>query len=441
MDIILDKKSATQASIKVKLIEADYQPKVEEKIKEYSKKANIKGFRPGKVPAGVIRRMYGKGILVEEINSILSGSLRKYIEDEKLEILGEPLPNHEAADKIDWDSQKDFEFEYDLGLVDDFKVSLDKKVTQYNIKVDDKILDETIANVAKQNGTTEQPDESAATDSLLGKLKSEDGAIERDAYIVITDLEKTEGKKFIGLKKGDTVEFTMEKAIKDAEKKAQMLGMNTEDAQAIKGKFSYTVDNITRTIPAEMNQDFFDKVFGKDAVKDEEAFREKVRSTVEENYQRETENLLNRDIQKTLIEHTKIELPDEFLKRWLKASNEKVTDEDIAKEYDLYTNDLRWNLIKNKIASENEIKVEHTDIMEETKSMIREQFGAMGMSEQLEANLDSFADNYLKAEDGKNYMKIFEQLRDKRVLEVIRGKIEIKSKNTDLDGFRKAVEN
>lgn len=441
MDIILDKKSATEASIKVTLIESDYQPKVEEKIKEYSKKAQVKGFRPGKVPAGIIKKLYGKGILVEEINNLLNEKLRSYITDEKLDILGEPLPNEEKAKNIDWENQKDFEFEYELGLVDNFKAELSNKikVTKYQIKVDAKLIDETISNIAKQNGTTLTPDTIQVGDTIFGTLVGAD-VEEKDTYIKTDELEKATAKLFVDKKIGDAVEFTIEKAFKENTPKANLLGQSEEDAKGVKGKFTFTIDRINRTEPAEINQEFFDRVFGKDAVADEKAFREKVKTTIEENYQRETESLLNRDIQKTLTEQFKIALPDTFLKKWLKASNSEVTDDAIAKEYDLYTKELRWNMISNQIAKENDIKVEHEEIIAKTKDMIRLQFGSMGMSEQLEANLDAFADNYLKAEKGENYYKMHEQARNEKLMAFIKDKIEIKTKETDLEGFKKAVE-
>lgn len=444
MDISLDKKSATQALIKINLKEADYQPQVQEKIKEYSKKANIKGFRPGKVPPGMIKKMYGKSILVEEINQLLSQSLSNYIKENDIQLLGEPLPDAEAAANIDWDNQKEFEFQYEIGLVDDFEVEVsDKvKVNKYTIKVDDKNLNETLDNVREQHGTTETVEESKAGDILEGTLTQKDGDIEQQAVLPLKDVEKKEAKKFEGLRKGDTVTFAIEKALKDDAVKAQLLSKQPEEVQDLKGEFTLEVSEVKRTTPAEMNQELFDKVFGKDAVKSEEEFTNKVKDTIAENYNRETENLLNRDIQNTLVENTKFDLPDDFLKRWLLQSNEgKVTAEQIEKEYDLYTKDLRWNLIKNKIAAKNDFEVKHEDVMEHTKNMIKEQFGAYGMSEQLEGNMDSFANNYLQGENGENYMKVHEQIRTERVLEHVKDTIKITEKKVDLDGFKKAVDN
>jgi trigger factor len=445
LDITLNKKDNTNASIKIILNEADYQPNVEQKIKEYRKNANIKGFRPGKVPASYIKKLYGKSVLVEEINSLLSKSLTDYIKENDLKILGEPIPNQEDAAKIDWDNQKDFEFEYTLGLVDEFDIKLDDKfkVEKYTIEVTDKVMKETMDNLTKQHGDTESVEESKAEDSLEGKLSTVDGEVQEKVILPIEDAEKKAQKQFVGVKKGVEVKFDIEKTFKSAEAKSRLLGQNETDANAASGEYILTVSDIKRTKPAEINQDLFDKVFGKDTVKTREEFDQKVKETIAENYDRETENLLNRDLLDKLVEKTKFELPDEFLKNWLLLSNEgKVTQEQIEKEYDLYTKDLRWNLIKNKVAEANQddIKVEHTDVMEYTKNMIAEQFGQYGMSDQLGENMDSFAQNYLQGENGENYRKVYEEMLNKRVLDFIKDKISIKDKKVDLDGFKKAVD-
>jgi trigger factor len=445
LDITLNKKDNTNASIKIILNEADYQPNVEQKIKEYRKNANIKGFRPGKVPASYIKKLYGKSVLVEEINSLLSKSLTDYIKENNLKILGEPLPNQEDAAKIDWDNQKDFEFEYTLGLVEEFEIPLNDKfkVEKHTIEVTDKVMKETMDNLTKQHGDTESVEESKAEDTLEGKLSTADGEVQEKVVLPIEDAEKKAQKQFVGAKKGDEIKFDIEKTFKSAEAKSRLLGQNETDADAASGEYILTVSDIKRTKPAEINQELFDKVFGKDAVKTREEFDKKIKETIAENYDRETENLLNRDLVDKLVEKTKFDLPDEFLKNWLLLSNEgKITQEQIDKEYDLYTKDLRWNLIKNKIAEANQddIKVEHTDVMDYTKKMIAEQFGAYGMADQLGENMDSFAQNYLQGENGENYRKVYEEMLNKKVLDFIKEKVSIKEKKVDLDGFKKAVD-
>jgi trigger factor len=442
LDITINKKDSANATIKIILNEADYQPNVEKKIKDYGKKANIKGFRPGKVPASYIKKLYGKSLLVDEINQLLSKSLNDYIKENDLQILGEPVPNKEKADAVDWDNPKVLEFEYDLGLVEEFELKLDEKVKidKYIIEVDKKVIKETVDNLLEQYGDAESVEESAVGDTLEGKLSSADNEQQERVVLPINDLEKKTQKKFIGLKKDQEVKLEIDKIFSSEEAKQRFLGQNegvsTETVQ------TFTILDVKRTTPAKINQDLFDKVFGKDTVKSEEEFHGKIKETMAENYNRETENLLGRDIQNMLVEKTKINLPDEFLKNWLLLSNEgKITQEQIDSEYDLYIKDLRWNLIKNKIAGNNEeLKVEHPDIMEHTKNLIKEQFGAYGMSDQLENNLDSFANNYLQGEKGENYRKVFEELLNKKVMDHVKGQITVKEKKVDLEGFKKAVE-
>ena len=226
MDITLDKKDSNVASIKVKLNEADYQSKVNEKIKDYSKKAQIKGFRQGKVPQGLIKKMYGKSILVDEINHMVGHAIQDYIRDNELKILGEPIPNQQQIESVDWDNQVDFEFEYNIGLVDDFKVDLTKKVkvTEYEIDVNDKVIDQTIDDVRSQFGKMTNPEVSEEGDLLYGTLTQEGTDFSHDTTFDPSVLTKTNAKKFVGKKKGDVIALDLGKLFKE---KSQQFRKNT----------------------------------------------------------------------------------------------------------------------------------------------------------------------------------------------------------------------
>ena len=441
MDITLDKKTATEASIKITLNEADYQPKVEEKIKEYRKKANIKGFRPGKVPESMIRKMYGKPILVDEVNNLLSTSVTNYIKENKIRVLGDPLPNIQEAEKVDWDNQKEFTFTYDIGTAGDFSFDLSEnvKVEAYEIEVDDKVMEETLDNLKKQFGEMENPETTEAGDMIYADLKSEDGSFEHTGLIAIDEIEEKEQKKFIGLKKEDTVTFDIQKTFKDESGISRATGKNAEEAKELSGNYTITVKNINRRKPAELNQELFDKIFGKDAVSSEEEFIQKVKETISENYNREAENYTNQKIQDTLLENTSIELPDEFLKRWLVVANQgKVTPADVEREYDMYTRDLRWNLIMNRVTEENEVKVENEEVMAKVKEMINQQLASSGMPG-MEEHLDTFAQNYIQGENGQNYMKVYNQVHAEKVMEIVKNKISLNKKKVTADEFRKSL--
>ncbi|HEX5170641.1 MAG TPA: trigger factor [Cyclobacteriaceae bacterium] len=444
MEISLDKKSNTEGLIKIKLTEGDYQPHVEEKVKDYARKANIKGFRPGKVPTGVIKRMFGKSILVDEINHILSHKLSDYIKDNNIKILGDPLPNNEKAGSIDWDAQKDFEFEYEIGMVDDFKYELsDKvKVKSYPIEVDQKVIDETITDLKKRFGKVNYPETSDVQDNLFGDLSEKDGEFRKEyAFISVEQVEKNEQKKFIGLKKEDEVEFDLEKIFSDDEAKARLLGLTAEEAKDKKGKYIFKVSTVSRVEPAELNIEFFDRVFGKDAVKTEEEFINKVRETIGDNYKRESDHFLEHNIEDHFVANTKINLPESFLKHWLKNTSEgKVTDDVLDKEFEAYKRGLLWDIVKNKIAEDNKITVEADEVKNKAKELIVAQFGGQAFAEQIQDRLDGIADNYLANENGQNFMKLYQQLRNEKILTHIKQNINVSEKKVSVDEFKKIVE-
>ncbi len=445
MEITLDKKNGTEGLIKIKIKEADYQPKYEEKIRDASRKANIKGFRAGKVPAGMIKKMFGKSILVEEINHMLSHKLTDYIKENNLRIIGEPLPNHEKANTINWDNQKDFEFEYQIGIAEDFKYDLSSKVKikSYPIEVDEKGVNETISDLTKRFGKAEYPETSEATDNLFGGLTptEEDGFKNETAVIDITKVVKKEQSKFVGLKKGEEVSFEINKIFDKDSDVATLLDVSEEIAKKAKGKYTLKIENISRVEPSAINQELFDRVFGKDSVTDEESFKAKVKETVSQNYKRESDYFLEHSIEDHFIKNTTVNLPEDFLKNWLKATSDgKVTDEVLAKEFDAYTRTLKWDLIKNKIAEDNKINVETDEVKARAKEVILSQFGGAAFAEQLGDKLDAITDNYLSHENGQNFMRIYNQLRNDKIVKHIRENITVVDKAVSVDEFKKIVQ-
>lgn len=439
MDIVLEKKDTTNGTIKVNLKETDYQAKVAEKLKEYSKKANIKGFRPGKVPTSLIQKMYGKSIMVDEINNLLSSSLNNYIKENKLPIIGDPLPDTEKAAKIDWETQKEFEFNYKIGLVAEFKcdVSDKVKIPKYQIQIDDKVVKETLENLRSQYGKMSNPEITEEGDAIYGELKEVNGDFTTNTLVPSNKIKKAEQKKFAGKAKDDKIEFDIEKTFEDTAVIAHITGLSLEEAKGKKGKFELTVTNINRTELAALDQEFFDKIFGKDKITTEEEFTRKLKDTIKENYDRESENMVSREIHDHYVNNTKIELPNEFLKKWLFITNEgKISEEQIEKEYDQYAGELKWSLIKNKIADENNIKVENDEILGKTKEMISQQFGNIAITEELQESFDKIADNYLKQDKGKNYMKMFEQVFFDKVLSLIKEKVSFQDKKITVEEFK-----
>ena len=440
MEILFDKKDAANASLTVKLTKEDYKSKVDHKIKDYTKKVSIKGFRPGKVPAAVVQKMYGKSLLVEEVSAILAQSINTYITENKLRLLGEPLPDNEATGIVVWSNDADYAFVYNLGLVPDFTVDLTAKtgLTAYDIEVNEKSVQETLENLKQQFGEMVDVETSSEGDFINGKLKEVAGTFESTTLLPTSKLAKSELKKFIGLKVGDTVSFDIQKAFdNDAAVIAHFTGASNEVAATMSGQFEFTVETVRHTKLPELNQELFDKVFGKDAVTSVEEFNIKLKETIVDNYNRESKSFLSRELQKVLVENTKIDLPSEFLKRWLLTTNEgKISQEQIETEFDYYAKELKWNLIQNQLAEKNNIKVENNEVLDKTKEMMRTQFGGMPLDAQMEEFLNKFADNYLKEEKGKNYIKIYEQIVHDKTMEHLLSNIKLATKKVNVEEFQ-----
>ncbi|WP_425637487.1 trigger factor [Algoriphagus yeomjeoni] len=439
MEITQDKHSANQALIKIKLNEADYQPKVDAKLKDFAKKSNIKGFRPGKAPLSMVKGMYGTSVLVEEINSILSESLNTYLKEQTFKILGDPLPQDQEA--IDWKTQKDFEFDYKIGFVENVDLTLDPKIkaTKYSIKVDDKLVNETLDNLKSQYGNSTNPEISEEGDHIYGDLKATEGSFEKTVSLDLTKITKKLAGKFVGLGKEAVVEFEAKDVKKGQWEEA--FGLSEEESADLDGTFTLTVKNINRKEIAEMNQEFFDKIFGPDQVSTEEEFITKVRETLQANYDKESKVFTEEELKKVLTDAAKVDLPETFLKEWLMIANEgKVTAEDIEKEFPIYAKQLTWSLISNEIATKHEVKAEHEEVIEKTKQMVREQFAASGLGAQMEDSMDMFVDNYLKGEEGQNYMNMLTSIQNEKVLAFALDKISVKEKDITIDEFKELLD-
>jgi trigger factor len=442
MDITLDRQKSNEGLIKIKLKEGDYQPQVSQKIKEYSKKAQIKGFRPGKVPFGLIKKMYGKSIMVDEINRMLSSSINNYIKEQDLKILGDPLPNLEKSQTIDWDHQKDFEFEYNIGLVDDFKYDLEKrKVTEFSIKLEPKAVEEEVETIRKNYGDRVDVEVSEASDILHGDLVEGSLDIENKVALPISQIEEKQQKKFLGKKVGDSIKFDISKAITDEAYRARLLGKSDQELEGVKiPEIELKVNEIKRIEPAELNQEFYDKLFGEGNIKSEQEFKEKIETYLKNTFNQDTENYLDHSIRKELVNATKMELPEAFLKRWLLATNEgKVNEEDIDQEFQGYAEEMKWNLILNRVAEDHEVNVENQEVVDRAKQMIAAQFAQSGLGDQMNEQLDAFADNYLKGNEGQNYLQVFNQVRSEKILKLIKEKIKIVKKEVNLEQFKKEV--
>ena len=442
MEISLSKTSETEGIIKVSLKGEDYQPAVDQKIKEYSKKVTLKGFRPGKVPLGLVRKMYGTSIKAEEINQLLSHKLMDYIRENDIKVLGEPIPNQEQHANLDWENQTEFELEYNIGMHTEFETNLSEsiKVDRYQVTVDNEEIDDMIANLRKQNGEKEDHDEVKEGDDV--SMLISDGAGEEIGRKTISLEEDVLSQEFlaklIGLKKGDEFEIAPQGISSEEDYVRYLLGEKHDTIVEQSDNIKVAVDESWAMLPAELNQELFDKAFGANMVTTEEELRAKFEENLDQEAQSAALHRLNLKVKETLLESISIEIPEEFMKNWLIATNESnLTKEQIDNDFHHYVKDLKWQLIVNKIARDHEVKVEHEDVMNAAKELIKQQFLMYGAGTGFpDEQLNEFADNYLKGQEGKNYQDTYRKVESEKIMDFIKSKISIEEKEISLKEFR-----
>lgn len=442
MEVLLNKKTDTEATLSVKITAEDYKTKVEKTLKDYSRKMNLKGFRPGKVPVQVVQRMYGKDILIEEVNTILGAAVSDYIRDNKLQVVGDPIMDRQKADAVDWAKQTEFEFDYDLGLATDFDLDSSQwsAVPSYNILAGGKELEDTLENLQAQFGDQIHAELSEEGDMLYGELSQ--GEFNTKTAIPFRQINEAVKDKFIGVAKDSTITFDIRETFADDKAIALLTGQKEDEVAGMTGEFEFKIEDITRKGKAEMNQEFFDKTLGLGKVDNEEDFKKEVLDIISENYNRESAAVLSRSVQDEIIEKTKIDLPDEFLKKWLFDINEgKFSMEAIEKDYNGFAQNLRWTLIKNKAADKAGITVEAEEIIAHTEAMVRAQFGMYGQDESMNDTIKRIAMNHL-TQDKKtdNYQKIFGEIMDEKIMGHFKTEATLDQKDVDVEEFKAIVE-
>ncbi|MDB0007360.1 trigger factor [Flavobacteriales bacterium] len=441
MNITQEKIDALNAKLKVQLSSEDYQEKVEAVIVNYRKTASIPGFRKGKVPMGQVKKMIGKSVLVDEVNKLLQEAIYKHITENKVEVLGNPLP---LTSEVDWDNATDFEFEYEMGLAPEFKVTLDKKskFDYLQIVADKKMVDHYVTDMAKRYGKMTQPEKSEKTDLMMGEFTQLDGegnalegGINHTSSVALDIIQDKKAQKaLVGLTDGDEVKLHITKDFSnDAH---HMLNIKKEELETLDADFTFKVNKISRMEPADMTQDLFDKVFGKDTVKSEKEFKAKVKEEVEKSFEGESDNKLKNDVILHLIKKTKLSLPDTFLKKWLVATNEQgLTEEQVEQEYEQYSKSLKWQLIENKIIKDNELEVKNEDVISHTKELIVSNFSQYGQPAPEDKKLEEIAVQVLGNEEERK--KVYNQLYDVKTMSLYKEKFSLKNKEVTYDEFVK----
>lgn len=445
MNITKEDVDALNAVLKIQIAPEDYETTVVDVLKEQRKNVQMPGFRSGKVPFGMIKKMYGKAVLADEINKLLSKTINSYITENSLEVLGNPLPQDDNNPK-ELDLGLAFEFSYDLGLAPQFDVNLSEKdkFDYFRIAVDEPLIDKYVNDLAKRYGKVGQAEVSNDIDLVQGDFieldesgEIKEGGIMHTSTISLEYVEDEDSRKsLVGLKVEDTVVLDPDKISRGVADKAAMLGIEKDQAETLTSNFRFRVKNINTMAPADLDQELFDKVFGPGTVDSVEGFRSKVSEQLAQMLEQDADRKLRRDVSDALIEKLKLELPNEFLKRWLMASSEgKFTAEQLESDYENYAKGLKWQLIENKIIKENDVKVEPEDALSRAKELLARQLMQYGQTDFDDEALSNAAQQLLtKEEDAKN---IYTQLFDEKILSLFKERLKLKDKEVGFDEFVK----
>ena len=449
MNITTENIDDLNAILKVKIEKADYEDKVETVLKDYRKKATIKGFRPGMVPIGLIKKMYGRAVQIDEINKVVTENIQKYITDEKLEILGDPLSKADEQDKIDFDTQQDFTFSFELGLTPVFELKLSKKnkVNQYDIIVDEKMRSQYLENYTRRYGELKKTEQIEEKDVVKGRIEAidengnvipEGPSVEETSLGIDIIKDKKIKKEFIGKNIHDTIDFDLKKAFPNDTEIAGILHKKKEEVADLGANYRFTVNEISRFYPAELGKELFHKVFGEGVINSEEEFMKKIEEEIVANLKRESDFKLMMDIKNMTMEKTDFQLPEEFLKKWLLRVNEKSTAEQIEKEFDSFRKDLKWQLIRNKVARDNEVKISEEELQKEAENITRYQFQQYGLFYTTDEQIANYAKETLKRdEDAK---RIADKMLDEKVILLIKELVKLEDKSVTTEEFNKLFE-
>ncbi len=408
MNITKESIDSLNAVLRVQLEPQDYKPKVDETLKKYQRTATIPGFRLGHVPAGMIKKMYGKSVLVEEVEKLINESVGRYIYDNNIPMLGSPLPKMSETER-QWEEGNNFEFLYEIALAPEFEVKIDNdKVPYYVLKVDDKMVDEDIADLRRRYGKFSNPDVSEEEHILYGEFEELDdaGNVKEGGNKTKTTValemikDALERKKFLGLKKDEAITFNPMQTLGNETEVSAMLKV-AKDSPALNSNYKFTIQTINRVDKADLNQEFFDKIYGNDTVKNEEEFRAKTHEGIAKMMEVESDRKLKKDLRNKITEELNIPLPDDFLKRMLRAEHkekETISDEQFNHEYHHVAEDLLWSLIVGKIGKNNNLTVTEDEVKLAAKQLVYQQFAQYGMHDLEESRLDELATTYLKDE-------------------------------------------
>ena len=438
MNITKENIDALNAVIKVAIVADDYRAKVDQMLSDYRKKADIPGFRKGHVPMGMIKKQYEKSIMIDEVNKLLQDSLNKFLTEEKIDILGNPIPKIEKD--FSWDSEV-FSFEFELGLAPQFEVDLTskKKVTQYVISADDALIDKEVENLQSRYGKMSAVDVIKDKTNVTGTFVNEEQQIENKSTINLSDLKgKANLKKFVGNKVGDVIELKTKGLFSDDHKLEGALGLSNDQIHGLDIKVSFTIEETTEIELADLDQELFDKLFTDGSVKTVSELRKKIQEDAEKQFQQQADQQLLNSVTEYLIDNTSFDLPSAFLQKWLATVGEKeLTPEQAVEEYNKSEKGLRYQLIQEKIIKDNDIKLDYEELKEYAKGFIRSQMAQFGNMNPEDAELDDIANRILTNQEEAK--KLQDQLLSQKLMTFYKEKMTFKTKKVTYEGFIKEV--
>ena len=434
MQVTRENKDALNAVLNVQIVAEDYKVQVDKILKDYRKNANVPGFRKGLVPMGMIKKQYGKAVVIDEVNKILQDSVGKYIQDEKLDVLGNPLPV--VQENIDWNGSE-FNFKFELGFASDFKVDLDKLkgLNNYKVIVDDELVQKQVEDFASRYGNVVPQEEIAENSNVAGSVIEAGNEEAVSSTVAVADLKgKRNLNKFIGKKVGDVVALKTKSLFEDEAKLANLLGKKVEEIKDLETEVSFTVTEVSTIENHEINQELFDKIYGPASVDSEDAFRARIKEDAEKVYVGETDRHFLNQVTDKLINETEIELPKEFLAKWLKSVAENpMTDEEAVAEFEKSEKGLKYQLIEGKLFADNGLQLTFEDIKASAATMIKAQMAQFGQAGMGEKEVEDIVMRVLQNQE--EYNRISEQVKMEKLSALYKEKVKAKAKELTFDKF------
>jgi len=438
MNITRENIDELNAIVKVEIAKDDYSEKVDKILKDYKKNANIPGFRKGHVPMGMVKKQYGQAVLVDEVNKLLQDALNKYLTEEKLDVLGNPLPKEK--ENFNW-NQDNYSFEFELGLTPQFDVNLKTKkpITHYNIVAGEEMIKNQITHIQKQYGKLISKEVAEEGDVVAGTFTNEEENIDNLGTISLDQLKgKKNINKLVGAKKGDVITLKTKGLFEDDHQLEKVLNVEHDRIHDLDVEVTFTVTEINHQEPAELNQELFDKLFPNDEVKNLDDLKEKIKEDAAKQFKQQGDQQLLNDVTESLIENNKFDLPKEFLQKWIRTVGEKpLTEEEAKEEYIKSEQGLRFQLIEGKLIRDNKLEVKFEDLKEFTTARIKEQMAQFGQMDPSEKELDDVAARVLSNQD--EIKRLSEQLMNEKLLGFYKENINLKEKEVTYDEFVKEI--